>query len=222
MACSNKSVWQFDSTVASIFDHHVRCHIPHYDSVVEKTCRILERNLDRDDPILEVGCSNGMTLQKILERGFCNLHGVDNSQAMIDSIPEPVSQKVKISCSSDFPESTYGYSAVICNWTLHFVPDKKSYLQKIYQNLRPGGWLILSEKTSLDHDLIEFYHLWKHDQGVSWQEISQKQQAIQDIMFVDPQTWYQDTLADLGFDCRIIDADWVFTTFLCRKASVDQ
>jgi tRNA (cmo5U34)-methyltransferase len=101
---------------------------------------------------------------------------------------------------------------------LHFVKDKEQYLSDIYRNLDKEGLFILSEKTSLDPVAINFYHQWKHSQGVSWKDIDVKALAVKDIMYIQNPRWYIDTLNRLGFrNIEIIDADWCFTTFLCIK-----
>lgn len=216
MACLDKK-WSFDKYVAKSFAQHVRAHIPHYDSVVEKTLWLLENNLDRHSAICEVGCSNGMALELFMQAGFTNLIGVDSSEDMISSIPVHVKEHCQIIHSNEFPARTCPYDAVVCNWTLHFIQNKLSYLEQISNNLTQGGILILSEKTSLDEDMIRFYHKWKNKNGVDWEEINNKQRALEGVMHINSQNWYLETLSRLGFSTRIIDADWVFTTFYAVK-----
>ena len=83
------------------------------------------------------------------------------------------------------------YDMILCNWTLHFIKDKEKYLKAMADGLKNGGTMILSEKTSKDTDLIK--------------------------MFINSAEWYQQKLLSLGFTVTVMDADWCFTTFLCKK-----
>ena len=53
--------------------------------------------------------------------------------------------------------------------------------------------------------------------GVSKEQIEQKQKQLKNGMYIESVDWYQGVLKALGFSVTIIDADWCFTTFLCKK-----
>jgi len=204
--------WQFDSSVAKNFVDHARRHIPNYDSVIDKSVAVCQKYLTPESAIVDVGSATGETLKRLSLAGFANLTGVDSSQAMLDQCQT----SANLICSNQFPQQKF--DAVLCNWTLHFMSDKKEYLQQIYHNLTPGGFLILSDKTSLDPEMIEFYHDFKSKSGVSAKEIQAKADSVRDIMYIDPPQWYLETLKSVGFcNIQIIDASWCFTTFFCRK-----
>jgi len=205
--------WQFDSSVAATFVDHARQHIPNYDLVIDKCISICKQHFKNSDKIIDVGCATGETLRRLHDAGFNNLTGVEASHAMLQHCDYNIARLVH---SDRFPNETF--SGILCNWTLHFVKDKKQYLSNIYHNLDKGGVFILSEKTSLDPMAINFYHQWKHSQGVSWKDIKLKEDAIKDIMFVDSPKWYIDTLDQLGFsNIQIVDASWCFTSFMAIK-----
>ena len=211
--------WQFDKQVAEVFVDHARQHIPNYDQVIDKCVSLCERYLDHDSRIIDVGCATGETLNRLHQSGFENLTGVDSSAPMLDHCNHAVANIIH---SDTFPKHLEKFDAVLCNWTLHFVRDKFSYLLDIYQSLAPGGFLVVSDKTSLDPVMISLYHDWKQHQGVSPADISAKALAVQDIMFINSAGWYLDTLSQLGFnDVQIIDASWCFTSFLAVKSQLD-
>ena len=150
---------------------------------------------------------------RLYKSGMTNLVGVDCSQPMLDHC-NPLHSKLVHSDS--LPPGPY--AAVICNWTLHFIKDKISYLQDIYENLKPGGFLILSDKTCNTGIDLELYHKFKQSQGVSSEEISVKAASVKNIMFIDEPVWYINTLTQLGFKpVTVINAAPCFTTFLARK-----
>ena len=158
--------------------------------------------------------SNKMTahaLRKLELNGFINLYGVDNSRSMLDYCHT----KATLYHSNILQERQY--KAIIMNWTLHFIKQKFEYLEHCSKNLQEDGFIILSDKTNKDSFLIERYHDFKRDCGVSEEEIIGKQQAVEDMMYIDDINWYFDQGKKLGFNVDIIDADFCFTTFLYRK-----
>lgn len=206
--------WRFDSQVAETFVEHARQHIPGYERVIDKSVTLLRHAIKLDDAVIDIGCATGHTLKKLSTAGFTNLHGVDNSDSMLAHVPANLAT---LTCSNRLPVDTH-YRVVIANWTLHFVQDKVSYLKDIHTQLEPGGYLILSEKTHNQGIMLDLYHDYKKSQGVSDQAIQEKALAIKDVMFINSQQWYLDTLTCLGFqDITVIDADWCFTTFLAVR-----
>ena len=204
--------WQFDQSVARIFVKHAREHIPNYDTVIDKSIALCQKFLAKDSAIVDIGCATGETLKRLKQAGFVNLTGVDSSQAMLDYCQT----QATLICSDQFPDQLF--DAVLCNWTLHFMSDKLDYLHQIYKNLAPGGVFIVSDKTSSDPAMIDFYHDFKSKAGVSAEEIQSKAASVRDIMFIDNPQWYLETLSNLGFkNIQIIDASWCFTTFFCVK-----
>ena len=106
---------------------------------------------------------------------------------------------------------------IICNWTLHFIKDKASYLNSIKDNLKEGGTFILSEKTTLDPLMIGKYHEFKINNGVPEEEIKIKEKQLLDVMFIDDTEWYLNTLKEIGFSkVNVINAHYCFNTFICR------
>ena len=205
--------WAFDDQVAENFRQHARQHIPGYERVLEKCAAICCNQLDKNARIIDVGCAVGETLELLSREGFVNLVGVDNSPSMLEHVIPGIAE---LHCSDKLPEMTY--DAVLMNWTLHFVPNKYRYLESICANLNPGGFLILSDKTSNDPPYLSLYHEYKQRHGVGIEEINNKAASLKGKMFIDDQNWYKYALLDVGFsDITIIDADWCFTTFIAWK-----
>lgn len=207
--------WAFDKNVAQTFVAHAKRHIPDYDKVINLSRDLCWQLLPdaKNNCVIDVGCATGETINRFYRSGMRNLVGVDCSQPMLDQCNKNYSTLIH---NSDFPAGDY--SAVICNWTLHFIKDKVEYLQSIYQNLKPGGFLVLSDKTCNTGIDLEMYHKFKKSQGVSSEEIATKAASVKNIMFINDPTWYIHTLGDLGFaPVTIINAAPCFTTFLAHK-----
>jgi 2-polyprenyl-3-methyl-5-hydroxy-6-metoxy-1,4-benzoquinol methylase len=207
--------WSFDQQVADIFAEHARQHIPDYDRVLDLAVDLCQQKLNNDAPILEIGCAVGETVNRLHRTGFTNIHAVDNSQAMLDRCPPKLATYY---LSNTFPNVDIEFDAVLCNWTMHFVEDKSPYLIEIYQHLRPGSFLFLSEKTANSGLALEQYHLYKSRHGVSDQEIRDKAASLQGVMFPETIEWYLGTLKKLGFSqIAVANANWCFTTFVAIK-----
>jgi tRNA (cmo5U34)-methyltransferase len=80
-------------------------------------------------------------------------------------------------------------SAIICNYTLHFVSPKsrQAIVEGFYHALVPGGFLILSEKTAgaspeETNLLRREYHRFKELNGYSKEEILDKEKALSGIL----------------------------------------
>lgn len=208
--------WTFNSSVADIFNSHARQHIPNYNDVLALTVDLCGQKLSPRSPILEIGCAIGETVSMLARQGFTNIHAVDSSQAMIDKCPTSLATYY---CTEEFPTSKIKFDAILCNWTLHFISQKETYLKQIFDNLAPGGFLVLSEKTANSGIALEQYHRYKSIQGVSDEDIRKKADSVKNVMFINTPEWYLITLRNLGFnEVAIVNANWCFTTFVAIKA----
>ena len=204
--------WQFDNSVAKIFANHARQHIPDYDKVIDLSVSLCDQYYQKNDPILEVGCAIGETIIRLSEKGFTNIHGVEASQSMLDVCPKDIAIYY---LTEKFPTSNTKYKVVLCNWTLHFIQDKVSYLRDIASNLSKDGMLVLTDKTVNEGLALEQYHRFKLSSGVSQDEVRQKAESLKNVMHIDSVEWYFNTLGELGFGkIYIASANWCFTTFV--------
>lgn len=204
--------WQFDNSVAKIFANHARQHIPDYDKVIDLSVSLCDQYYQKNDPILEVGCAIGETIIRLNEKGFTNVHGVEASQSMLDGCPKDIATYY---LTERFPTSDTKYKVVLCNWTLHFMQDKVSYLKDIAANLSKDGMLVLTDKTVNEGLALEQYHKFKLSSGVSQEEVRQKAESLKNVMHIDSVEWYFNTLRELGFGkIYIASANWCFTTFV--------
>jgi tRNA (cmo5U34)-methyltransferase len=209
--------WEFNESIADVFVEHARKHIPDYDRVIDlnvNICKMLLKNCI-EDKVIDVGCATGETINRLWASGLHNLIGVDNSKAML----ERCQNKNAVYIHSDsFPKENGPYSAILCNWTLHFIKDKQTYLKNMFNGLCNDGFLILSEKTCNEGADLELYHNFKRSKGVSDEEIKIKAQSLQNVMFVHDVNWYLKTLEVVGFkEVTIVNSAPCFTTFLARK-----
>ncbi len=187
----------FDDRVAQVFDDMLDRSVPHYDEVIRSISRILAGQVEKGERVVDLGCATGTTLlklSKLLEEKELSFLGIDNSPAMLDKArlkAELFSRKKYLNfiCDDVMQVDQPGTAAFILNYTLQFIRPlhRESFLRKIYDNLRPGGICILSEKTISHHPrlnrrYIEIYHQFKKERGYSELEIAKKRESLENIL----------------------------------------
>lgn len=194
--------FSFDENVAEVFDDMISRSVPLYEEVQALVPRLASM---LDHPVLKVvdlGCSTGTSLIRLGESfpdREMELIGIDDSEPMLKRCreklqPYPFADCVNLyqgdirnldSVGFDFSD----VSIVLMNYTMQFVPveDRLELLTQIRQSLRPGGFLLLSEKfvhddVQLDRTLIELYFDYKRKNGYSELEISRKRDALENVL----------------------------------------
>ncbi len=187
----------FSEHVVEVFDDMLDRSVPFYKEVILSTAQLLDTFLDNQDRVIDLGCATGTTLlelTRILKEKELEFIGVDNSVAMLEKArlkAELYSKKDTLHfrevdiTNIDFPET----GAFILNYTLQFIRPMKreEFIRRIYNNLRPGGILILSEKTishdsRLNRSYIDIYHNYKRSRGYSELEIAKKREALENVL----------------------------------------
>lgn len=210
-----KMSWEFDKEVANNFDYIADTSIPKYRIILYKTLEIIKENLPLNAKILEVGCANGNTMRLLENAGFKDVLGVDNSQAMIDECNH---RGYTVRLDSEYPTWAGKQDAVIANWTLHFIVDRKQrekYIKDIYNNLRAGGIFILSEKVQGDD--TEYLN-FKRANFLSEEDIAYKRESLRGVLEPWKEHDYTNLFLNLGFSkIEVIDRTYCFRTFLVKK-----
>ncbi|MHC4988939.1 MAG: class I SAM-dependent methyltransferase, partial [Planctomycetota bacterium] len=90
--------------------------------------------------------------------------------------------------------------------TLQFLaPDQRdAMIQTIYDGLRPGGVLLLSEKFSFedagnDEFQTDMHHEFKKLMGYSDLEVAQKRKALENVLIRDTLETHRNRLSNAGF-----------------------
>ncbi len=192
-----KEDFVFNKQVVEVFDDMIGRSIPFYKEVIESTARLVDRYLNDGDKIYDLGCSTGSTLlefSRILASRKFEFHGIDNSRAMLEKAQVKAAMFRKQESISfhhlditDFQGENCG--AIILHYTLQFIRplQRQQFLQKLFDSLRPGGILLLSEKVihhnqRLNREFIQLYHEFKKTKGYSELEIARKREALENIL----------------------------------------
>ena len=225
--------FEFNDRVADVFDDMLDRSVPFYKQVIDMTAEILGRSLQAGDTVYDLGCSTGTTLIALarkLESKNLKFIGIDNSKAMLDKAIRKA-EMYSMADRIDFIEMDIiraefsGAGGIILNYTLQFINPsiRAEFLKNIYNGLHDKGTLVLSEKIicrdkELDQQFMDLYHRYKKRRGYSELEISNKREALEDVLV--PLTIHEnsDLLVQAGFTSVETFFQWFnFVSFVANK-----
>ncbi len=186
--------FEFDEKVASVFDDMLDRSIPFYAKVLSLICSLVELHVKDGDVVVDLGCSTANTLLGINSKinKKLTLLGFDNSDAMLGQARKKVEAygaDIKLENADilklDIPKS----DIIIANYMLQFIRpiQRVELIERIYSALKDGGIFIFSEKIifedkKLNKQMIDIYYDFKKSQGYSEFEISQKREALENVL----------------------------------------
>jgi tRNA (cmo5U34)-methyltransferase len=168
------------------------------------------RHLGEAGTAFDLGCSLGASSLALLaqcDSPKVRVVGIDSSSAMIAQAAQNISDpRMSLRCEDMLTSDISGASVVMLNFVVQFLaPEHRlALLTRIAEQMDPSGLLILSEKVrSADPQLQTFYdttHMaWKRANGYSELEVSQKRQALENVMRVDTSETHAERLSRAGF-----------------------
>lgn len=225
--------FEFNAQVAAVFDDMLGRSVPFYREGIVRQAQLAARFYQDGTRIYDLGCSNGnfgLTLcRQMGERDFAMV-AVDNSQPMLDIYRQRLSEqdggeRIVLEYGDIRRVAIARASVVIVNLTLQFLPlaDRDALVERIYQALVPGGVLLLTEKvvhedaglTELEQ---EFYYRFKEENGYSRLEMSQKREALENVLIPETLEAHDRRLRQAGFNAVEVWLKWFnFTALLARK-----
>jgi len=229
----NPADFSFNSQVAEVFDDMLERSIPCYRQTAGMMSTLLEHFCSHEDRVYDLGCSTGTTLLELARQlSHLNLSfiGLDSSLHMIEKAEikaKMLSQKQDICFQTmDITEADLQKcGAVLLNYTLQFLrpPARIRFLKKVYNALKPGGILIVSEKIIshrpvINRAYIDLYLNFKRSQGYSETEIAKKREALENVLVPFSIHENLDLLKDSGFSETESFFQWFnFVSFLSVK-----
>ena len=225
--------FEFNESVASVFDDMITRSVPHYKEIIEQQSRLTAKFYRIGTEIYDLGCSNGnftaAFISEMGEKDF-SLSAVDNSGPMIEFFKKRISGYIGHNrvtpVHSDIMDIKFKKSSVvIANLTLQFIPvrQREILIKRIYDALIPGGIFLITEKTvNSDSGLAdlqqEFYYRLKEENGYSKIEITRKREALENVLIPETVEDHIERLKKAGFSAIEIWFKWYhFAAFLCRK-----
>ena len=180
---------------------------------------LAERYCGAGSTIYDLGASLGgasFAVAQQLPHDDYRIIAIDNSEAMTSRLSAKLAalgelggkETSRIECRhEDLRDSKIeDASMVILNFTLQFIEPaaREALMRKIYDGMRPGGLLIISEKIqfpdpALNELFIDLYHRFKETQGYSKLEISQKRAALENVLIPETLAAHRERLNGAGF-----------------------
>lgn len=224
--------FSFDENVAEVFDDMISRSVPLYQEVQQLIPSLAEMLNHDTVKVVDLGCSTGtslIALAQALPKRELELIGVDISRPMLEQCEKKLNtlglnERMKIYQddirSFEFEEA----SIVLMNYTLQFVPVeyRLDLLSRIRQSIRPGGFLVLSEKfvhddVQLDQSLVELYFDYKKRNGYSELEIARKRDALENVLVPFSVRENEKLMKEAGFTEVELILKWFnFGTFLAH------
>ncbi|MBL4673677.1 MAG: carboxy-S-adenosyl-L-methionine synthase CmoA [Arenicella sp.] len=205
----------FDARVASVFADMISRSVPGYQQILEMLPTLTRQFRIENGNYYDLGCSLGagmLAISEGLDQVPGHIVGVDSSVDMIRQAERNLtaidSKKGRYSLlDKDLLDIEIESAAmVLMNFTLQFIPlpRREALVGKIYAGLLSGGILVLSEKIKFDNAntnnaLIDIHHQYKADQGYSLMEISQKRDAIENVLIPETLQTHIRRLENAGF-----------------------
>ena len=206
--------FSFDARVAKVFPDMIRRSVPGYSTVIAMTGVLAAQYAQPDSLCYDLGCSLGastFSMQDRIHAQGCRIIAVDNSadmlaQCRINLQKGNAQTPVELVCDDLLNVDIRNASVVVMNYTLQFIDKdrRESLLRSIYDNLLPGGILLLSEKIhfadeQMDRRMIEMHHEFKRANGYSELEISQKRTALENVLQPETLQQHEQRLQACGF-----------------------
>ncbi|MGE9549910.1 carboxy-S-adenosyl-L-methionine synthase CmoA [Erwinia amylovora] len=207
--------WTFDERVAEVFPDMIQRSVPGYSNIISMIGMLAERFVQPNTQVYDLGCSLGaatLSVRRNIRVEGCNIISVDNSPAMVERCRRHI-DAFRADTPVEVIEADIRHikienaSLVVLNFTLQFLePDERQQLlNTVWQGLRPGGALVLSEKFSFeDADvgelLFNMHHDFKRANGYSELEISQKRSMLENVMLTDSVETHKARLRTAGFE----------------------
>jgi len=213
------SDFKFSENVAKVFDDMVNRSVPYYGEMQRMMAELAADHAKEGSDVYDLGCSTGTTMigMDTMIKPDIRFIGIDDSQKMLDKCKSKLlevgfSRNYELRCAdlSQGVQITNASVVVLC-LTLQFVRPiyRERLLKNIYDGLNSGGVLILVEKilaedSSFNRDFIKYYYNYKRRNNYSELEISQKREALENVLI--PYKLSEDItiLRDTGFShCEV-------------------
>lgn len=227
------SDFKFSSKVAGVFDDMVNRSVPFYEEMQRMVAELAADHCQEHTKIYDLGCSTGTTLIHMDSTvpNDVTFVGIDDSQSMLDKcaqkleqlgITRPYELNVEdLNCKVSIQDA----SVVVLCLTLQFVRpiNRERLLKEIYDGLVPGGAVIIVEKilaedSAFNRDFIKYYYDMKRRHSYSELEISQKREALENVLIPYKLSENITLFRNAGFShCEVFFKWYNFTGIIAKK-----
>jgi tRNA (cmo5U34)-methyltransferase len=206
--------FSFGNAVAEVFDDMLDRSVPFYQEIQRMIMELAADFAVEGTSVYDLGCSTGTTLLNLHQ---CIPHsvkiiGVDNSEAMLEKCRLKLqnndhSRDFELRCIDLNDGIHIENASIVCMvLTLQFIRPlyRNKLIDSIFRGLNENGCLILVEKvigedTLMNRLFIKYYYEMKKRKGYSNLEISQKREALENVLIPYRLLENRQMLIDCGF-----------------------
>lgn len=228
--------FDFNRDVAAVFSDMLERSVPMYKESITRQAEFTLDFYQDGTRIYDLGCSHGnfgvLAGRRFKGRSF-SMVGVDNSRPMIEKYEQRLENErfkddITLVCDRIENVRISNASVAVVNLTLQFLGQnlRDALVQQIFQALVPGGILLLTEKVAAhDSDIsalhLDYYSRFKRTNGYSELEISQKREALENVLVPESLEVHQQRLARVGFECMDVWLKWFnFASIIAIKRNL--
>jgi tRNA (cmo5U34)-methyltransferase len=232
-AVNRPSDFKFSRKVATVFDDMVNRSVPFYEEMQRMIAEMAPDHAEEGTNVYDLGCSTGSTLILMNETLPDNVRfvGIDDSQEMLIKCESKMQEanihrpyELKVADLNQGVEIENASVVVLC-LTLQFVRPiyREKLIRNIIQGLVPGGVLILVEKilaeeSLFNRDFIKYYYEMKRRHHYSEMEISQKREALENVLIPYKLSENILLLKEAGFaHCEVFFKWYNFSGIIAKK-----
>ncbi|QPK61963.1 carboxy-S-adenosyl-L-methionine synthase CmoA [Methylomonas sp. LL1] len=227
------SDFKFGTAVASVFDDMVNRSVPFYGEIQRMMAEQAADYAKTGTDVYDFGCATGTTLigmnTSIAED--IRFVGIDDSSEMLAKCQTKLEEaglnrpfELRVADLNQTVEISNASVAILC-LTLQFVRpiNREKLLKSIFNGLHSGGALILVEKilaedNVFNRDFIKYYYNNKRRNHYSEMEISQKREALENILIPYKLSENITLLLDAGFShCEVFFKWYNFAGLIAVK-----
>jgi tRNA (cmo5U34)-methyltransferase len=189
--------FKFSKKVADVFDDMVNRSVPFYGEMQRMIAELAATHAQAGTNVYDLGCSTGtsfLMMDKTINQDV-RFVGIDDSNDMLQKCTTKLDEAdfnrpydLQVADLNNGVEISNASVVILC-LTLQFVRPlyREKLVKKIYDALVNKGVLILVEKilaeeSQFNRDFIEYYYNYKRRQHYSEMEISQKREALENVL----------------------------------------
>jgi len=191
------SDFKFGTAVASVFDDMVNRSVPFYGEIQRMMAEQAADYVKAGTDVYDLGCATGTTLigmNTSIDEDI-RFIGIDDSSEMLERCQTKLVEaglkrpfELRVADLNEAVEISNASVVILC-LTLQFVRpiNRKKLLKSIFDGLHSNGVVILVEKilaedSVFNRDFIKYYYNYKRRNDYSEMEISQKREALENIL----------------------------------------
>jgi len=227
------SDFKFSAKVAGVFDDMVGRSVPFYGEIQRMIAELAADHAQEGTNIYDLGCSTGTTMIGMDTMIPPNIRfvGIDDSPEMLQKCDRKLKEAgfvrpyaleaADIQQGADIQNA----SVVVLCLTLQFIRPiyREKLLKTIANGLVTNGVLILVEKiltedSVFNRDFIKYYYNYKRRNHYSEMEISQKREALENVLIPYKLSENIHVLREVGFaSCETFFKWYNFTGIIAIK-----